>query len=135
MRCTPDEFGVPQLEETCRHSAPTCGRQTWRKRGLAISLAVLFFAGHPLWAQESERKVLKKVSPQYPAILKQKGIGGTVRLQVTVEASGEVSSVVVLGGNAILADQAQSAVKQWRFAPNSKSTVTEVKVNFDPRWE
>ena len=102
---------------------------------LALSLSIALFASYSARAQEPERKVLKKVTPEYPAILRQRGIGGTVRLQVTVEANGEVSSVAVLGGNAILAEQAQLAVKRWHFAPSPKSTVTEVKVNFDPHWE
>jgi TonB family protein len=107
----------------------------WGKILLALSLSIILFASYSARAQEPERKVLKKVVPEYPAILRQRGIGGTVRLQVTVEANGEVSSATVLGGNAILADQAQLAVKGWRFAPGSKPTVSEVKINFDPHWQ
>ena len=87
---------------------------------------------YPGQAQDSaERKVVKKVEPEYPAILKRRAIGGTVRLKVSVRADGSVKDVEVLGGNPALADAAEKAVKQWKFAPGSDSTVT-IAVSFDP---
>jgi len=85
----------------------------------------------PVRAQDNDRKILKKVEAQYPSILKRRGIGGTVRLKVSVHADGAVKDVEVLGGNPTLADAAEKAVRQWRFAPGGESTVT-VAVNFDP---
>src|SRR5882762_7288696 len=35
-------------------------------------------------AQELQRRIINKVEAQYPAILKRRGIGGTVRMKVTV---------------------------------------------------
>lgn len=84
-----------------------------------------------LHAQEAERKILKKVEAQYPAILKRRGIGGTVKLKVFINADGSVKDVAVLGGNPALADAAEKAVRQWKFAPGSESAIT-VAVNFDP---
>ena len=85
----------------------------------------------PMRGQEAERKILKKVEAQYPSILKRRGIGGTVRLKVTVHADGSVKDVEVLGGNPALADAAEKAVRQWRFAPGTESVVA-VSVAFDP---
>jgi TonB family protein len=85
----------------------------------------------PSRAQEGDRKVLKKVEAQYPSILKRRGIGGTVRLKVAVKADGNVKDVEVLGGNPALADAAEKAVRQWKFAPGNDSTIT-VAVSFDP---
>lgn len=84
-----------------------------------------------LRAQEGERKIVKKVEAQYPAILKRRGIGGTVRLKVAVHADGSVKDVEVLGGNPALADSAEKAVRQWKFAPGADATIT-VAVTFDP---
>jgi TonB family protein len=81
--------------------------------------------------QETDRKVLKKVEAQYPSILKRRGIGGMVRLKVAIHADGTVKDVDVLGGNPALADAAEKAVRQWRFAPGGESTIT-VAVTFDP---
>ena len=85
----------------------------------------------PARAQDSDRKIVKKVEAQYPSILKRRGIGGTVRLKVSIHADGSVKDVEVLGGNPALADAAEKAVRQWKFAPGGESTVT-VAVTFDP---
>jgi TonB family protein len=85
----------------------------------------------PVRGQENDRKILKKVEAQYPSILKRRGIGGTVRLKVVIHADGTVKDVEVLGGNPALADAAEKAVRQWRFAPGGESTIT-VAVGFDP---
>jgi TonB family protein len=94
-----------------------------------FALSLLFVL--PIYAQDADRKVLKKVEAQYPSILKRRGIGGTVRLKVAVKADGSVKDVDVLGGNPALADAAEKAVRQWRFAPGNDSTIT-VAVTFDP---
>lgn len=102
--------------------------------GSALLATASIFLGMLLFAQEPERKLLKKVEPQYPKILRERSIGGTVRLRVTVEAGGEVSKVEVLGGNPVLVEQAEAAVKHWRYEPAPKASVTEVKIVFDPKW-
>lgn len=87
----------------------------------------------PGWTQENEhdRKVVKKVEAQYPAILKKRGIGGTVRLRVTIKADGSVKDIEILGGNPTLAEAAEKAVRQWKFAPGNDST-TNIAISFDP---
>jgi TonB family protein len=85
----------------------------------------------PVWAQDTDRKIIKKVDAQYPSVLRRRGIGGKVRLKVVIHADGTVKDVEVLGGNAALAESAENAVRQWRFAPGGESTMI-VAVNFDP---
>ena len=75
--------------------------------------------------------MVKKVEAQYPSILKRRGIGGTVKLKVIVRGDGTVKDIEVLGGNPALADAAEKAVRQWKFAPGGESTIA-VAVNFDP---
>jgi TonB family protein len=95
----------------------------------AFLLALLCLTpGH---AQDTDRKIVKKVEAQYPSVLKRRGIGGTVRLKVIIHVDGTVKDVEVLGGNPVLADAAEKAVRQWRFAPGGESTIT-VAVVFDP---
>jgi TonB family protein len=102
--------------------------------------AALLLAGLLPWAataqaQDSGRKIVKKVTVQYPAILKSKGIGGIVRLKVYVKADGSIRDTEVIGGNPILAECAQKAVMQWKFAPANSETNMEISVVFDPRAE
>jgi TonB family protein len=100
--------------------------------GLTLCLFGSIVCGTLTNAQDNgERKIIKKVEAQYPSVLKRRGIGGTVRLKVLVHADGSVKDVEVLGGNPALADAADKAVRQWKFAPGNESTIT-VTVNFDP---
>jgi TonB family protein len=101
-------------------------------RGLFCCLLLIFSCLSPGYAQDPGRKVLKKVAPQYPFILKSKGIGGTVRLKVFIKPDGSVKDTTVLGGNPILAESAQKAVAQWKFSSGGAETTMEVAVVFDP---
>lgn len=100
--------------------------------GLFCCLLLIFSCLSPAYAQDPGRKVLKKVAPQYPAILKSKAIGGTVRLKVFIKPDGSVKDTTVLGGNPILAESAQRAVAQWKFSSGGAETTMEVAVVFDP---
>lgn len=80
----------------------------------------------------SDRKVLTRIEPEYPETLKRLLIGGTVRLQVTVEASGKVEHAELLGGNPILGQSAMKAVKQWKYAPAGGTEKLVVQLEFDP---
>src|SRR5579864_5134423 len=115
------------------------GRKTMKNNSLKIrgilAGAVLAAASAGLSvAQEisSSRKVLKTVAAQYPAVLKRRGIGGTVKLRVLVNANGSVKDVQILGGNPILSDCAAKAVKQWVFVAGEKEESIEISVGFDP---
>ncbi len=100
-------------------------------RGLTCGLLCLLCTGVIL-SQDLTRKVLKKVAAQYPAILKQRGIGGVVKLRVFINTNGTVRDSVVVGGNPILANCAQKAVKQWLFSPSTSESDMEVSIVFDP---
>jgi len=84
------------------------------------------------YAQDADRKILKKVPVLYPQVLKARGIGGTVRLKVFIKPDGSVNHTEVLGGSAILAESAQKSVGQWKFSPGNSETTVEVVVHFDP---
>jgi TonB family protein len=107
-----------------------------RKPGRILARAALFLlvAAGSAAAQEvgSSRKVVKLVSAEYPAILKQRGIGGSVRMRVVVTPSGSVKDVQVMGGNPILAECAVKAVKQWMFNAAEKEETVDVTLGFNP---
>ena len=79
----------------------------------------------------SNRKMMIRVEPEYPDTLKRLGIGGTVRLRVTISAKGNVENVELLGGNPILGESAVAAVKQWVYTSGHSRTFTEVIIPFD----
>jgi TonB family protein len=85
-----------------------------------------------IWVPNSsgERKLMTRVEPDYPETLKRLNIGGTVRLQVSISAKGNVEDVELLGGNPILGESAAAAVKKWVYAAGRSRTVAEVSISF-----
>src|SRR5690242_37866 len=106
--------------------------RSYRSFLVALLLGVLLAGTAAGQAPDSGRKILKKVTPQYPAILKTKGIGGVVKLKVFIKPDGSVRDTEVLGGNPILAESAEKAVLQWKFSPANSETALELSVTFDP---
>ena len=89
----------------------------------------------PVHAQQTEgieRKLLYKVDPQYPVILKASRIGGVVRLKVSISPAGVVQSVSPLGGSPPLVDAATIAVKKWKYEPALGVTSMEIRLRFTP---
>jgi TonB family protein len=83
-------------------------------------------------AQESDRRVITRVEPDYPDALKKLYIGGVVRVEVKVAPNGAVKNVKLLGGNPILGQSTMKAVKSWRYAPAAADETLTVKLEFDP---
>jgi len=103
----------------------------------SLTLLLLLALVSPSTAQvaqvdRSKRKVVKTVEPDYPKIIKHSHIGGSVRLNVTVLANGDVANVETLGGNPILVESATKAVLKWKYAPAASQTRQEVQINFIP---
>ena len=104
----------------------------------SFGLSLLFLATvSPANAQvaqvdRSHRKVVRTSEPDYPKIVKHAHIGGSVRLNVTVLANGDVAKVEILGGNPIFAESATKAVLKWKYAPAASQTKEEVQINFTP---
>lgn len=80
----------------------------------------------------SDRKLISRIEPEYPEVLRMHSIGGTVRLMVTIAPSGNVNDVVVLGGDAALGQAAATAVANWKYAAAPARSTTEVTLTFDP---
>jgi TonB family protein len=83
-------------------------------------------------AQDSDRKVISRVEPEYPDQLKKLYIGGVVRVEVEVAPNGTVRNVKLLGGNPILGQSTIKAVKTWKYAPAAAEETLTVKWEFDP---
>jgi len=94
---------------------------------LLVSLLTGYVAAY---AQSAPRKLVTRVDPVYPWVLRERRIEGTVRLKLSVQPDGKVRDVHVEGGNPILIDSAIRAVKDWRYAPAAGETTEEVVFNF-----
>src|SRR5437899_2418669 len=94
---------------------------------LALALAL----GCVAIAQSGERQVLRQTMPEYPALLKRMGIGGTVKLSAFVAPDGSVKKTKINGGNPMLAEIACTAVNKWKYAPAAQATTEPVEMTFD----
>ena len=97
---------------------------------LALLIAVLF---SPAGSAQNElaRKVKTKVPPSYPELARRMNIRGTVKLLVVVSPNGAVKDSRAVGGNPILVNSAQDAVRRWRFEPAQEESTGVVEFRFD----
>jgi TonB family protein len=63
------------------------------------------------------KRVVSAPPPGYPEVARKAGIEGVVRLQVRLKQDGRIEVEKLLDGDAVLADAAIAAVKQWRGKP------------------
>lgn len=100
-----------------------------------MTLAFAIFASFPahLTAQASKvkRKVVISVQPDYPYILRNAHFEGQVKLEATVQPSGNVTKVDIKGGNPMLSQYAQQAVLRWKYAAGPAQTLEEVVFTFN----
>jgi TonB family protein len=80
-----------------------------------------------------DRKLITRIEPDYPEMLRQRGIGGTVRMKVVIAPSGAVKHVELRGGDAALGEAAVTAVQKWKYAPAGSQTETELSISFEPK--
>jgi TonB family protein len=106
---------------------------SWALAGMAI--VCCSFAA---WSQaqdaapQTDRKLIARVEPDYPPVLRMRQIGGTVKLQITITPNGNVDSPKVLGGNPVLAESAVAAVKKWKYAAGEAATTATISLEFNP---
>jgi protein TonB len=76
--------------------------------------------------------------PDYPALARQRGAHGDVRIEATVDEQGAVVSVKVLSGDPVLAAAAKNAILKWRYKPamlngHPIAVQTQIQVLFGDR--
>jgi TonB family protein len=106
--------------------------KNWTAIAFAVSLSVLIVVPHQVPAQSAEgaRKIVTRVSPQYPSVAHRMGLQGNVKVEVVVQPNGTVKSVEVRGGHPMLADAALSAVRQWKWEPGPHETHEIIEIKF-----
>jgi len=90
--------------------------------------------------KQAARLVLSQPAPEYPPVAKVNYLEGRVQLELTVDDAGKVVNAHVLQGNAIFADSALKATRQWVYHPLATAsgpsgfiTTVELKFNLDYR--
>jgi TonB family protein len=102
------------------------------KRAAKIAVQVLLLLAFASGAMPEDmhdrvpRAVVHRVQPIYPEIARRLSLDGFVMVRAEVAADGHVKSVAAVIGNAILAQAAIRAVREWVFAPGSDESVPVV---------
>lgn len=81
---------------------------------------------------KSVRRVVQRVKPDYPEVMRNAHISAIVNMNVTISPGGNVTHIEVLGGSAIFAESATRALLKWRFAPAAAESTELVQINFNP---
>jgi periplasmic protein TonB len=83
-----------------------------------------FGAGHhnatapiPVGGDVTPAQLVKSVPPEYPQIAKSQHISGKVTMDAVIDTAGNVASLKVVSGPALLHRAAMDAVKQWKYNP------------------
>ncbi len=89
------------------------------KTALVPSVVPASQADGPDVARKAQPDYMHNPAPEYPRLLREQGLGGTVWLKVWVDAEGHPADIRLLKGSGyrLLDDAALSAVRQWRFLP------------------
>ncbi len=77
------------------------------------------------------KRVKTQVQPSYPELAHRMGISGVVKIQVTVSASGKITSTKLLGGHPLLAGASEDAIRRWKFEPASDEATGVVEFKFE----
>ncbi len=93
---------------------------------MALSLGVA-----NLQAQDS-RKALSNPVPTYPEVAKRLRLTGVVKVQVVIGADGRIKETNIIGGHPILVNAVEETLKNWKYAPASGETTTQLEFNFHP---
>jgi TonB family protein len=78
----------------------------------------------------ADRRVVERAGAAYPDLAQRMHLQGTVKLAVTVRATGDVKSSRPLGGNPVLIDAATAAARKWRFEPAQGETTEVIEFRF-----
>ncbi len=82
----------------------------------------------------ADDQVVHRVHPNYPKQARARKIQGTVVLQAIINKQGKVDSLQLVSGDALLAQAAADAVKQWRYKPylhNGDASDFQTRVTVD----
>ena len=100
-----------------------------KRFGQIAICALLLAAGHYVSGQ-SDRKLVHREDPEYPAIAAKNNLHGTVKLKVWISAEGTVRRLEYIGGHPLLVESALKAVKNWKYQPAGSESTSQVEIKF-----
>ena len=103
---------------------------------LAVCVSAVCVSTPSLSAQqdqpESKRRMVTKITPNYPGLARTMNISGTVRIEAVVAPDGTVKSASVTGGHPLLGQAAVDAIRRSKWEPSPRETRELIAVRFHP---
>jgi TonB family protein len=79
---------------------------------------------------QEERKRLSSPQPQYPELARRMNLSGSVKVEIVIDANGEIRESRVLGGHPLLAEAALKALRDWKFSRANSETRLQIEFKF-----
>ena len=95
-------------------------------------LAVALSLGRASLQAQEGRKALSNPAPVYPEMAKRIHLTGVVKVQVVIGADGRIKEKNFIGGHPVLVNAVEETLKNWKYAPASGETTTQLEFNFRP---
>ena len=125
------EANLGSKQHEAEGSKPPQGARTGTDRfPRAISLGFFLLLISLAGAGQEERKAIKTVDPVYPPLAQKMNLQGVVKVEVTIGSDGAVKSVKTLGGNPVLSQAVEDAVKQWKYPSGPGETKKVLQFKF-----
>jgi len=109
--------------------------RTARKGGKILGGALLVVAlglGTANLQGQEGRKAMSNPVPVYPEVAKRMRLTGTVKVQVVIGTDGRIKEKNFIGGHPVLVNAVEETLKNWKYAPASGETTTQLEFNFHP---
>jgi TonB family protein len=81
---------------------------------------------------QDNRKVLSNPEPPYPEVARRLRLSGVVKVQVTISTDGKIKETKITGGHPIFVNSVEQTLKEWKYAPSSTETTTQLEFTFRP---
>jgi TonB family protein len=97
-----------------------------------VSLAITLFLTAARSPAQETRKLISNPVPRYPELARNLRLSGVVKVQIVIAPDGKITSTKVLGGHPLLVSSVEETLKNWKYAPASAETTTQLEFNFHP---
>ena len=97
-----------------------------------VLLAIALCLGTSNLQAQDGRKVLSNPVPAYPEVARRMHLTGTVKVQIVIGADGRIKEKNFIGGHPVLVSAVEETLKNWKYAPASGETSTQLEFNFHP---
>ena len=71
----------------------------------------------PIGGDVKAARLISSVAPTYPAIAKAQRVGGNVKIDALLDATGRVTSMTIVSGPPLLQQAAMDALRHWKYEP------------------